>query len=231
MATKKKHTKKTTLKTTSAKHEDDTSKASITGDHFTLEQVAAECIGLQTEQEMLSAKKGTISDHFMDAAKMYITDKPKNGEKMEKDHPFLVACKDQEALSKSSASGVNQWDTIPPNWSQMKSNIKQAYNKGIDINVFDTESKMRDTLNEVRKAEREAKVEEVSQVEQALDDATEGLSPELSQRIFAIVQVCKDMSSAQQDDALRTLDGALETIMVMKELVTELQAEEVEQVA
>jgi hypothetical protein len=208
---------------------DTTKKASITGDHFTLEQVAAECIGLQTEQEMLSAKKGTISDHFMDAAKMYITDKP-DGQPMAKDHPFMQACIDQEALSKSSAAGVNQWDKTPANWSQMKSNIKQAYNKGIDINGFETESKMRATLNEVRKAERAAKVDEVDQVEQALTDATEGLSPELSQRIFAIVQICKDMDEKQQDDALRILDDSLENIMVMKELVAQFQ-QDAEQVA
>jgi len=83
MTTKKKTVKKDTTK-----------KASITGDHFTLDQVAAECIGFQTEHDELQEKKGSIADHFMNAATIYITDKP-NGEPMAKDHPFLVACKEQ----------------------------------------------------------------------------------------------------------------------------------------
>ena len=70
-------TKKTAVKNTpSAK------RGSLSGDHFTLEQVAHECIGFQTESEALKDKKGTLSDHFMDAAKMYITKKPKDGEEM-----------------------------------------------------------------------------------------------------------------------------------------------------
>lgn len=214
-------TKKNTSKTTNSNRKPATTKkASITGDHFTLAQVAPMCIGFQTEYEMLNAKKASIADCFMDAAKIYITDKPKG--KMENDHPFLLACKSQEEFSKSGEAKANQWDKIPANWSQMKSNIKAAYNKGIDVNDYKTEASLREDLNKIRKAE---KGEKVDQVEDSLTDATEGASPELTQRLFAINNLCKGLSEAQTDDAIRSLDEAIQAIAIMKELVKETTAE------
>jgi len=217
--TKKKAVKKTSE--TIAVSKVDTSKKSITGDHNTLAQVADMCAGFQTESEMFAVKKASIADCFMSAAQIYITDKP-DGEPMPKDHAFLMACKAQEDFSKSTEAGLNQWDKIPANWSQMKSNIKAAYNKGIDINDFEYESKMREELNNIRKEE---KGEKVDQVEDSLSDVTESASPELAQRLFAINNLCKDMTPAQTDDVIRILDEAIQSIAIMKELVAETQKE------
>ena len=135
----------------------------------------------------MTEKQGTISDHFMSAATIYITEAP-TGEAMADDHPFLVACKAVEKFMKSEAAKVNQWDKIPPSWSQIKSNIKAAYKHGININDFDTESSMRAELNEKRKAEKE-EGQNNDQLEGALTDIGESISQEISQRIFAMVQV------------------------------------------
>lgn len=207
---------------------------SLSGDHFTLEQVAQECIGFQTESEVLKDKKGTISDHFMDAAKMYITKKPKKGEEMAVDHAFLVACNAQETASKSESAGMYQWDKVPPAWSQMKSNIKAAFNMGLDINSYTSESAMRKDLNEARKAAKaenksdEEKAQE--QVEGALDDMVKSGNVLISQRVFAIVESCKDLTDAQVGDVEQILANALENILLMKHLVSEV-GEESEQVA
>lgn len=218
MTTKKKTTVKTNTKAV---------KESLSGEHYTLEQVAGECIGFQTEHEELQAKKGSIADHFMNASMMYITEKP-NGEPMAKDHPFLVACKAQEELSKSPASGAKQWDKIPASWSQMKSNIKAAYNMGLDINSYKDEFSMRKDLNAARK---EAKEEAVDQVEQGLEDAVQGGNPEMNLRLHAIVNACKGLTDAQNDEVLRVLDQALESIVVLTYIAGEFVEEEEENIA
>lgn len=200
-------------------------KQSLTGDHYTLRQVAVECINFQTENEMLQAKKGSIADHFMNAATMYITEKP-NGEPMAKDHPFLVACKMEEEFAKSKDAGVNQWDKIPPNWSQMKSNIKAAYNMGLDITSYKDEFSMRKDLNEARKVKKGEVVEAVDQVDTALQDAVEQANPEISLRLFAIVNQCKKLTEAQNDEVVRILDQSLEAIITMKEIAAEFEHEE-----
>jgi len=196
--------------------------ASITGDHFTLAQVAIECSHFQTEMEAVNEKKGSISDHFMNAATMYITEAPQG--EMQKDHPFLVACKAQEELSKSNEAGVNKWDKIPSSWSQMKSNIKAAYNRGIDINSFETESMMRAELNSQRKAEKD-ELQANTQVDEALTDVAESLSPEISLRLFAFVNACKDLTEAQELDAVRILDESLENLITMKEISAQFAGE------
>ncbi len=209
--------KQTSKKTTS----NNSAPASITGDHFTLEQVANECVFFQTENEELQVKKSTVADHFMSAAKLYIQDKNTTGEDMAKDHPFLVACKDQENLSKSSAAGVNQWDVVPSVWTQIKSNIKAAYNMGMDVSSYEKEGALRKDLNEARKEKKKAEEGE-TQVDQALSDAVEGLNPEVSLRIFALVQMSKDVTEAQSDEIVRVLDEAIDTVNIMKELAVEL---------
>lgn len=217
----KKTETKVNTKAAEAKSSRTTKPASLTGDHYTLAQVAVEAIHFATEDEMLKTKKSTIADHFMSAATMYITEKP-TGEEMPKDHPFLVACKEQETFSKSAAAGENQWDTIPRVWTQLKSNIKQAYNNGIDINDYDSENSVREELNKRRKEAKEKG--ENNQESEALTDLAETASQPLSQRVFAIAQMCKDLTEAQEQDVLRILDDAIENITVMKELTSELQA-------
>lgn len=222
-ASKKKTSKKKTRNTNQATTTPvETTPASITGDHFTLEQVAAECIGFQTEHEQLQEKKGSIADHFMNASTIYITAKP-DGEPMAKDHPFLVACKAQEELSKSPAAGLSRWEKIPASWSQMKSNIKAAYNMGLDINSYKDEFTMRNDLNAARKAKKE---DAVDQVEQGIADAVEGANPEVNLRLHAILNTCKDLTDAQSDEVLRILDQALESIVVMKAIAGEFREEE-----
>jgi len=198
---------------------------SLSGDNFTLEQVAIECIHFETENEVVKQSKNTLSDHFLSAASIYIKDVNTTGEDMASDHPFLVACDAQEKISKSEQAGINQWDKIPRSWSQLKSNVKAAYNMGLDINSYTTESSMRKDLNEARKAAKEANKtpEELAaeQVESALDVLTESGNTALSQRLFAITEQCKNVTDSQADDILRILDEALENIMVMKELAAQ----------
>lgn len=202
-----------------------TRAASLSGDSFTLAQVAVECVHFQTDSEALSEKKGTLSDHFMSAAKMYIKDKPVG--EMAVDHPFLVACKAQEMASKSKEAGINQWDKVPAAWSQMKSNIKASYNMGIDINEYEQERPLRDELNKQRKAKKDAEAtKEGEQVDEALQDAVNTVSPEVALRLFAIVNQCKDMTDAQERDIVRILDESLENIVTMKEIAAQFDAEE-----
>lgn len=204
-------------------------RGSLSGDHFTLKQVAEECIGFQTLSEDLKDKKGTLSDHFMDAAKVYIK-KPKKGETMEEDHAFLVACAAQEKASKSESAGRFQWDKVPPSWSQMKSNLKAAFNMGIDINKYETESSLRKDLNEARKAQKEAnktpEEKAKEQLEGAVDDMVENGETTISQRIFAIIEACKSLTPEQVDDAAAVLASTLEDIKVLNALNTEVKQKE-----
>lgn len=208
--------------------------ASLTGDKYTLAQVAEECINFQTENELLKERKGTISDHFMSAATLYIKEPRGDNGEMLKDHPFMVACESQEKISKSEAAGIHQWDKIPSQWSQMKSNIKAAYNMGLDITEFSTESSMRKDLNELRKADKESKKtpdeKAEGQVEGSLTEVVNDGNVVVSQRLFAIVEACKDLSPEQVTDAENILEDALESILLMKVLVSE-QVEEVAEVA
>lgn len=221
-------TKQTTVKRTNSKAK----AGSLSGDHFTLEQVAQECIGFQTDSEELKEKKGTLSDHFMDAAKMYILRPPVEGEEMAEDHAFLVACSLQEKASKSDSAGLYQWDKVPASWSQMKSNIKQAYNMGLDINTFTSESAMRKELNTLRKeAKEQNKTPEQraqEQVESALSEMVEGENTIISQRVFAIVEACKDLTPAQVGDVENILGATLENILLMKQLVIDTDMESAE---
>lgn len=52
---------------------------------------------------------------------------------------------------------------IPKHWTQVKSNIKAAMRKDIDLNDHETESSMRKALNEARKAERAESSEDTSE--------------------------------------------------------------------
>jgi len=201
------------------------SEKTLSGTHYTLEGVAIECIHFTTAREDIKTQQGTLSDHFMSAAQVYIK-APKKGEEMQEDHPFLVACEKVESFMKSEAAGINQWDKIPAVWSQLKSNMKAAFNLGMDINAFDTESSMRKELNERRKAK---KAETVSPEQKALEQAQEAVSElvekgdtALSQRIFAIVEACRKATPDQLDDVIAVLDSATSDIKAILAVTAEL---------
>lgn len=197
-----------------------TGAASLTGEHFTLEQVALECIRFETVSEDLKEEKATLSDHFLSAAKLYIK-KPKEGEEMLEDHPFLAACKAQEKLSKES-KGMDAWDTVPRSWTQLKSNMKQSFNIGLDVNKYKTEGALRTDLNKARKDKKEAdktpEQKAVEQVTESLGSIVETGETVIQQRIFAIIEACKNLSEAQADDVAAVLETTLADINVLKVL-------------
>ena len=114
---------------------------------------------------------------------------------------FLDACKHEEEAFK--ASGKNR--VIPRNYSQLKSNLKNAWSKGLNIKEYSKESDLRDALNTHRKASSVATSEQNDRDSVSTEAAIDSLTKETIDTNTVVELV----SSQDDDSSINALVGNL----------------------
>lgn len=128
-----------------------------------------------TAERTIALMRGGIADQLLRFAK----------EADNKDK-FLDACKREEVWVKSSDAGDLQVQNLPKCWSQAKSDIKGAWDRGLNPKDFPTYSKLKGAKVDAGKASGRAsndpRVENTTTVEEALasGDVVDAKSTEIT---------------------------------------------------
>ena len=117
---------------------------------------------------------------------------------------FDEACKQQETFIRSREAKSYRVDTLPRYWTNPKSQIKSALNLGIDLSLYETESKLRKAVAVARAALKGGDL--------------------LGDMIKALKKECENVSEDIFSEAIKQARGYITAQMLLKGVVVDVTA-------
>lgn len=146
---------------------------------------------IEDNRELIKSLASSVSNHLLMVAHSI---PPCNEEGKDKSALFIAACEIEEAYIKSDDAGIHKVDKLPRCYINPKSVIKSAYDLGINLKDYQTESELRKKVAELRKAKKESEEDkEDSDTINLMDEDVIEIDPRLSQSVAAFLNTIKDL--------------------------------------